>query len=188
MRHLGDLTAAFVDDQLDDADQARALAHLAGCATCRAEVQAQQQLKSRLTALADPQVPGDLSARLLDLPGRRGERSGPVGFRGPAGGPSVGGPGRSRRPRLRADGRRPTRWSSRGQHHSLRVAAASAASIVVGSLAIALAVGSPSPAAPTVTPAVDRYLYEHAATTDEVPLVDPGVAAVSVSYAGAGGP
>jgi hypothetical protein len=65
---------------------------------------------------------------------------------------------------------------------------AGAASIVLGSLVIALAIGSPSNNAPTIRPPVDRYLYEHAATTDEVPLVDPGVAAVSVSYAGVGGP
>lgn len=179
MRHLGDLTAAFVDGQLDDAGRERALAHLTGCAACRDEVEAQRRLKSRLTGLRDPQVPGDLSARLLDLPVRRADRLGPVGFRGP-----LGGPGR-RRPRSRFDIRRP---AGRGEHHRVRTAMAGAASIVLGSLVIALAIGSPSNNAPTIRPPVDRYLYEHAATTDEVPLVDPGVAAVSVSYAGVGGP
>lgn len=178
MRHLGDLTAAFVDGQLDDAGRERALAHLTGCSACREEVEAQRRLKTSLTALRDPQVPGDLSARLLDLPVRRSARLGPVGFRGPLGGPG------HRRPRSRFDSRRP---AGPGDHHRVRTAMAGAASVVLGSLVIALAIGSPN-SSPTVQPPVDRYLYEHAATTDEVPLVDPGVAAVSVSYAGVGGP
>jgi len=178
MRHLGDLTAAFVDGQLDDAGRERALTHLARCDACRQEVEVQRRLKSRLTTLPELQVPGDLSARLLDLPARRWGRPGPVGFRGP-----LGGAGR-RRPRSRFDSRRP---HSRGDHR-VRVAMAGAASVVLGSLAIALAIGSPTGDAPTVQPQVNRYLYEHAATTDEIPLVDPGVAAVSVSYAGVGGP
>ena len=175
MRHLGDLVAAYVDDQLDDAGRQRAADHLSRCGQCREEVALERRAKAQLSALGEPPVPGDLSARLLDLPVRR-DRPGPVGFRGRAG---------ARRPRLRADSRRP---GSRGEHHRLRMAVAGAASVVLSSLGVALIVGASTQDGPTVTPAVDRYLYEHAAVSNEVPLVDPGMAAVSVSYAGVAGP
>jgi anti-sigma factor RsiW len=64
---LGDLVAALVDGELDHAGRERAQRHLAHCATCRAEVEAQRRLKSRMRALGvdAPMAVDALTARLL---------------------------------------------------------------------------------------------------------------------------
>ncbi|HEV7754439.1 MAG TPA: zf-HC2 domain-containing protein [Mycobacteriales bacterium] len=67
--HLGGLVAAVADGALDHAARERALAHLARCDDCRAEVEAQRRLKARLARLAGPEVPPSLADRLLRLPG-----------------------------------------------------------------------------------------------------------------------
>ena len=73
MSHLGDVAGAFVDDELGPEARARALAHIAGCAACRAEVDQQHRLKSRLRATSDLS-PGGLGAedavlaRLVSIP------------------------------------------------------------------------------------------------------------------------
>ncbi len=166
--HLGELVAAYVDGELDPSARERAAAHLAGCEHCRTRVAAANGLKARLSALGDPPVPPDLTMRLLSMGERR---RGPVGFRG------------TRRASRRTY-RHPPRLSAP------RLALAGAASVVVAGLATALVVGgTDQPAGPAVTPAIDRYVYEHAATTDEVPFANPGAgAAVSVTYAGVAGP
>lgn len=65
--HLGDLVAALVDDQLDHSNRDLVLAHLAGCDTCRADVQQERALKSRLRALSAPGLPESLLGRLAAL-------------------------------------------------------------------------------------------------------------------------
>jgi hypothetical protein len=51
------------------------------------------------------------------------------------------------------------------------------------SLGVALLVGGGSPAdTAAVDPSVSTFVADHMATTGEVPLTDPAVAAVSVSY------
>ena len=77
--HLGDLVAALVDDQLDHSNRDLVLAHLAGCDTCRADVQQQRALKSRLRALSAPGLPESLADSRLCRPrsagiGRRSSR------------------------------------------------------------------------------------------------------------------
>ncbi|MCW2665169.1 MAG: hypothetical protein JWN57_131, partial [Frankiales bacterium] len=68
--HLGDRVAALVDGQLDHPSRERLLAHLAHCAPCRTQVEAQRRLKASLRELgARPMLPSDeLTARLLALP------------------------------------------------------------------------------------------------------------------------
>ncbi|MGZ4664980.1 MAG: zf-HC2 domain-containing protein, partial [Frankiaceae bacterium] len=61
-RHLGDLAAAFVDEELDARARARVLQHLTACGRCAADVEAQRQLKRRLRRLRPPALPGALAA------------------------------------------------------------------------------------------------------------------------------
>src|SRR5674536_74046 len=69
MSHLGDLAAAVVDGELGHDARDRALAHLAGCLPCRADVDAQRQIKARLGAMERSDVPSTLAARLAAVPG-----------------------------------------------------------------------------------------------------------------------
>jgi anti-sigma factor RsiW len=96
---LGERLTALVDGELDHDERDRALAHLAGCAACRAEADTMRRLKSRLRGLASPpQERPERSGGAPDLPDdaflRRlralGEPAGPDGSAGPAdsGGPA----------------------------------------------------------------------------------------------------
>ncbi len=67
--HVGDLAAALVDDQLDQATRDLVLLHLGRCAGCRADVEEQRQLKARLRGLSEPGLPLGLLARLGALSG-----------------------------------------------------------------------------------------------------------------------
>ena len=62
--HLGPAATAFVDGELSHQRRDEVLAHLAHCAACRAEVDLVRRLKSALKG--GPEIPGDLSARLLN--------------------------------------------------------------------------------------------------------------------------
>jgi anti-sigma factor RsiW len=64
---LGDLAAALADNELDHDQRDRALSHIAGCAACRGEVDAQRRLKALLANQSDPEVSNALTARLLDV-------------------------------------------------------------------------------------------------------------------------
>ena len=64
---LGDLVAGLVDGELDHQARERVQSHLVGCAGCRAERDAQFQLKARLHGDRLPPVSADLTARLLRL-------------------------------------------------------------------------------------------------------------------------
>lgn len=162
---LGDTLTCFVDGELDHSARDRALAHLAGCADCRAEVDAQRRLKARLAALApQPVLPPALTDRLLalavpgvDLPAA------------PAAAPvrpvSVGPP--DRRDRVRPAGRSVRR-------SRLRRRQATGVFVVVG-LGAALALGGPGSGAvsPPLDPGADVFVIDHASTTGQLPLREP---------------
>ncbi|WP_454051283.1 zf-HC2 domain-containing protein [Cellulomonas sp. Marseille-Q8402] len=76
--HLGDRVSALVDGQLAPAVAERALAHVAGCARCAADLAAARAARRVLCDVDDVRPAGDLTARLLALGGC-----------GPADGPSV---------------------------------------------------------------------------------------------------
>ena len=71
--HLGDRVSALVDGQLGPAAAERALAHVAGCPRCAADLAAARAARRVLSGCDDVQPDGDLTARLLALGG------GPVG-------------------------------------------------------------------------------------------------------------
>ncbi|MBB1242929.1 zf-HC2 domain-containing protein [Streptomyces durbertensis] len=66
--HLGDRLAALIDGELEDDARERVLAHLATCACCKAEADAQRQVKSFFADTAPPPPSDGLLARLQGLP------------------------------------------------------------------------------------------------------------------------
>lgn len=67
--HLGDRLAALVDGELGHDARERVLAHLATCGKCKAEADAQRELKSVFAEMAPPGPSDGLLARLQGLPG-----------------------------------------------------------------------------------------------------------------------
>ncbi|GAB2911547.1 anti-sigma factor family protein [Streptomyces sundarbansensis] len=83
--HLGDRLAALVDGELKHDARERVLAHLATCAKCKAEADAQRRLKSAFAMSASPSPSEGFLARLQGLPGGPGGDD--TGSGGPLGGP-----------------------------------------------------------------------------------------------------
>ncbi len=84
-QHLGDRLAALVDGELKHDARERVLAHLATCAKCKAEADAQRRLKTMFVESAPPPLSAGLLARLQGLPGGGlDDPSGPAGPPGPA--------------------------------------------------------------------------------------------------------
>ncbi|GIG19562.1 hypothetical protein Cch01nite_02860 [Cellulomonas chitinilytica] len=68
MTHLGSWISALVDGQLSVAATERALAHVAGCPQCAADLAAARAARTALSSSADDVQPtADLTARLLSL-------------------------------------------------------------------------------------------------------------------------
>ncbi|MCP9957456.1 zf-HC2 domain-containing protein [Streptomyces sudanensis] len=96
--HLGDRLAALVDGELGHDARERVLAHLATCARCKAEADAQRRVKSFFAESAPPPPSEGLLARLQGLSEGAAQDGGrPFGGGGPgAGARRPGhGPGRS---------------------------------------------------------------------------------------------
>ncbi|MEU7378880.1 zf-HC2 domain-containing protein [Streptomyces sp. NPDC042207] len=68
-QHLGDRLAALVDGELGHDMRDRALAHVATCPKCKAEVDAQRRLKNVFAQAAPPPPSESFLARLQGLPG-----------------------------------------------------------------------------------------------------------------------
>ncbi len=105
-QHLGDRLSALVDGELGHDARERVLAHVATCAKCKAEVDAQRRLKNVFAAAAPPPPSESFLARLQGLPGGGdlGDGGSPLGGGGLPGGESgrfgssgVFGPRRSER-------------------------------------------------------------------------------------------
>ena len=175
----GDALSALVDGALSHDDRERVQAHLAGCDTCRAEVEAERALKSRLSALSTgtPAPPGELLDRLrgLAVPGvEPAERPAPrrgVPVTSPVAGPT--GPALRRpeagRPPLRHDGR-----ARRRAPRARRTGAIGGSVLLVG-VGLALALGGPVDRRPStpVDPGSDAFVVDFVSTTTEAPLADP---------------
>ncbi|OON81301.1 anti-sigma factor family protein [Streptomyces tsukubensis] len=68
-QHLGDRLAALVDGELNHDARERVLAHLATCAKCKAEADAQRRLKSVFAHASPPPPSQSFLERLQGLPG-----------------------------------------------------------------------------------------------------------------------
>ncbi|WP_405612725.1 anti-sigma factor family protein [Streptomyces sp. NBC_01508] len=75
-QHLGDRLAALVDGELGHDARERVLAHLATCAKCKAEADAQRRLKNAFARSAPPPLSEGFLARLQGLPGGPSEKDG----------------------------------------------------------------------------------------------------------------
>ncbi|MFG2353928.1 anti-sigma factor family protein [Streptomyces sp. NPDC048521] len=71
-QHLGDRLSALVDGELGHETRERVLAHLATCARCKAEADAQRALKNVFAEAAPPSPSESFLARLQGLPGGGG--------------------------------------------------------------------------------------------------------------------
>jgi hypothetical protein len=78
-QHLGDHLAALVDGELEHETRERVLAHLATCWGCKAEAEAQRQLKSVFAEAAPPSPSEGLLARLQELSDADDGPGGPFG-------------------------------------------------------------------------------------------------------------
>ncbi|MDP9240349.1 MAG: zf-HC2 domain-containing protein, partial [Actinomycetota bacterium] len=65
--HLGDFAAALVDGALNGSVRDQALAHVAGCPRCRADLDDQRRIKDQLQQFGKPVLPPGLEQRLLDI-------------------------------------------------------------------------------------------------------------------------
>ncbi|MFJ7303483.1 anti-sigma factor family protein [Streptomyces sp. NPDC099088] len=98
-QHLGDRLSALVDGELGHESRDRVLAHLATCAKCKAEADAQRRLKNVFAEMAPPPPSESFLARLQGLPGGGDSDSGSpfghgaFGGRLPGGSASPGMPG-----------------------------------------------------------------------------------------------
>ncbi|OHV37886.1 MULTISPECIES: hypothetical protein [Pseudofrankia] len=77
--HLGERLCPLVDGQLCHDERDRALAHLAHCAACRAEVAEYRRMKQRLSGLLAPSLPAGLADRLVGLGGTDRDPLEPIG-------------------------------------------------------------------------------------------------------------
>lgn len=84
-QHLGDRLAALVDGELNHDARERVLSHLATCPKCKAEADAQRNLKNVFAQAAPPPPSEGFLARLQGLPG------GPTGSGGDDDGSPFGG-------------------------------------------------------------------------------------------------
>lgn len=182
--HLGETAAALVDGELGHPAREAALGHLAHCQVCRIEVDGQRRTKALLAATVHPWVPDELTDRLRTI--GSASRTTPAPGR-PTLPPGVAG----RRPATVAGLRRPSSrrpWSQSRRSRSWAAATGVAATLVLGLGTAFIAGGTPS-GGPAVSPAVDRYAVEHAATTGGVSFPGSAVgAAVSASFAGSNAP
>lgn len=95
-QHLGDRLSALVDGELGHETRERVLAHLATCAKCKSEVDAQRRLKNVFAEAAPPPPSESFLARLQGLPGGGdldggGSPLGGGGFGGLSGRPGASG-------------------------------------------------------------------------------------------------
>nr|BFD82856.1 zf-HC2 domain-containing protein [Streptomyces sp. Xyl84] len=81
-QHLGDRLSALVDGELGHETRERVLAHVATCAKCKAEVDAQRRLKNVFAETAPPPPSESFLARLQGLPGGDGDSGSPLGAGG----------------------------------------------------------------------------------------------------------
>lgn len=155
--HLGPAASAFLDGVLDHGRRDEVLAHLAHCAGCRAELDAQRGLRAALREMPGPALPGLLSERLLAVAS----------------------------PELAASCERPARARRRPRHRrGVRRAAVSGALLAIG-IGGSLGLAGPPPRGPVapVDPTSTQFVLDHSSTSTEVPFDEPNGVSVSLETA-----
>jgi anti-sigma factor RsiW len=143
MSHLGRRLSALIDGELSDAERDQAHTHLVTCEGCRAEAAALRTLKRRIHELGEAApADGTLTSRLMAL---ECLGAGPLAPAASA--------------------------FARGHLHTRYLVVGAVAALAVGLGAASFAAGGEQqhPPGPTVTPEVDSYNLQHAATFGELP-------------------
>ncbi|HEY2575043.1 MAG TPA: zf-HC2 domain-containing protein [Streptosporangiaceae bacterium] len=196
MSHLGRRLSALIDGELGDAERDQAHSHLVSCEACRAEAAALRTLKRRVHSLGETSADSALTRRLMALEdlaqAARPPARTPAATRARSPFAAFSGPGATTRPPAwdsvfdwPADPAAmtaspfggPGPAASRGRGHTRYVVAGAVAALAVGLGAASFAAGGERLPGPTVTPEVDVYNAQHAATTGEFPLFLPRSAA-----------
>lgn len=153
-QHLGDRLAALVDGELGHDSRDRVLSHLATCRRCKAEADAQRQLKNVFSATAPPPPSDGFLARLQGLPELDEDDDLGNPFR--KGGGSAGGSAElfGQGFRIHEVGRAAPASASRGRRFAFAAAGAVslAAFALGGTLPMEAAVDAGPGGAPAVTP------------------------------------
>lgn len=153
---LGRRVAELADGRLVGPERERALAHVAGCASCRDALDIQRAMRGRLAASGQPRPSDDLMARLRAVPAR--EPVAPIIDLG----------------------------DRRRQRRRLALAGGSAVVGAVALLGGLGSLGQTAASVPVVTPNLRSFAVEHASTSGSLPvggpaLSAPGAATVSVA-------
>jgi anti-sigma factor RsiW len=174
-RHLGELAAAVTDGTLGHHARDRALAHLASCPACRAEVEAQRRLKNMLGGMGMPEAPSSLADRLRAIPDANPGDDNDPGYGTHAGFslPDV---------RMQATFRTaPVRDRRQDRRHTFGAARRTAIFGATGgfaafavSMGVVAAVGAPEQG-DVVRPPVMAYTVEHSRSANLLPGGDPAV-------------
>jgi anti-sigma factor RsiW len=187
LQHPLDKLSAVVDGELDHNSRDRVLSHLVGCDSCRAKVEAERQLRTRLGALScyTPEPSTDLTQRLLGVPSYSLEAREEVR---PVLTPVVSlSPQRSAFPAARTGGSRPGARTTRSRRRTGVLGAAGSAAAVASLLGTAFVIGDPArqEQPPLLQPPVSSFSADHAGTTTSTPFVADPVAMLT-SFNGAG--
>jgi anti-sigma factor RsiW len=176
MSHLGPRISALADGELGHEARDRALAHVAHCPTCRAQLDAERAVKDALASAASP-APSDrvlASLQALSAPGgplpprARSMPQGPVV-------PLLPPPGRAPRG-ARADGRGPSSRTLGARRTARRARYAAVGALSVAGLVLGTAfAAAPSRPGPPVVPPAAELSVEHTATMTGVTVGDPGL-------------
>lgn len=180
MTHLGEQLSALVDGELTGTELDRANAHVAACTICRAEANDLRRLKQDLRALGEVIDCGDMTRRLLAMPGQAGAPN--LAAQPPA---RQLGRKRVQRRRVRARHRPASdpyltlpsgRLISRRRGRYVLWSALSLVVVGIGTTAFGMG-GSSAPTGPQITPQLEVYDMQHAMISGDVPFDDPAVSA-----------
>ncbi|MGH3251652.1 MAG: zf-HC2 domain-containing protein [Trebonia sp.] len=183
MSHLGDVLSALVDGELSGAELDRANAHVAACAACRVEANALRRLKHELRALAEVSDFGDMTSRLLAMPGQAGQLV-PANQAAPVSARHRERRGVQRR-RVRAARQRalagpyPGRLTSRRRGRYALWSTVSLVVVGIGTAAFGMG-GNAGATGPQIRPQLEVYDLQHAITSGDVPFYDPADVSVRV--------
>jgi anti-sigma factor RsiW len=145
MSHLGRRLSALIDGELSDTERDQAHAHLVTCEACRAEAAALRTLKRRIHELGEAPADGTLTSRLMALECLGASALAPASS-------------------IAASA------FARGHLHTRYLVVGAVAALAVGLGAASFAAGGDQHVpGPTVTPEVDSYNLQHAATFGELP-------------------
>jgi hypothetical protein len=192
MTHLGRRLSALIDGELGDAERDQAHAHLVSCEACRAEAAALRTLKRRMRGLGEAPADNALTRRLIALeglpevapprsrvPGAAKARAALSAFSGAATGARPGwdgfpdGMGMSPLAADAAGVAVSPLSPGRSRPHTRYLVVGAVAALAVGLSAASFAAGGAEQhlPGPMITPEVDSFNVQHAATFDQLPAL-----------------